>query len=68
MERILNAMYELTAQKSLNLEEAATIMTAMDYYGAITNNEALDGDKLHASSLVLYNRYVPVVAFRNKNG
>jgi hypothetical protein len=54
----MNARYEPTAQKSFNLEEAATIMLAMDSFLAIINNEVLDGEKLHTSSLVLCNRYV----------
>jgi hypothetical protein len=58
VERILNAIYEPTTQKSLNLEEAATIVFAMDSFEAIINNEAFDGEKLFASSVVLRNRYV----------
>jgi len=59
----LNAIYEPTAQKSFNLEEAATIMFAMDSFGAIINNKAFDGEKLFASSVVLRNRYVLKAAF-----
>jgi hypothetical protein len=56
VERALNAIHKPIAQESFNLEEAATIMFAMDSFEVIINNEAIGGEKLFTSSVVLRNR------------
>jgi hypothetical protein len=65
VDRILNAMYEPTAQKSFNLEEVTTIMIAVNSFKAILKDEAFDEERTQASSLVLLNRCVLRAAFPN---
>jgi hypothetical protein len=65
VDRILNAVYEPTAQKSFNIKEVATIMMAVDSFRAIMKNEAFGEAAMHASSLVLCNRCVYRAAFPN---